>query len=237
MIPFVLVGQGRCGSTLLLNSLSKHPYCKVEGEYFNNQWSDQLSSFQRAEFFYQHNKDFQSTGFKLCPNQGYEDSRESVWEYLTQKEIRVLHLTRKNEFHRILSYLVAEYTKTWAIEKTSNWEFPNEFRVDKPLEWWEDQFQYHIRQEQYLVDKFSRNPYLRISYEDNISQNIWDTLKLVQVYLGLDPIPLPIFNVKQGTRRPSEYVVNYLQLREYYRNSPYSHWFNEDSYERLVHAP
>ncbi|MEP5396526.1 MAG: hypothetical protein ABJQ22_09775, partial [Hyphomicrobiales bacterium] len=144
MNNFILLGLGRCGSNLVKKALNQNTRIFMGGELYNRNVfpeSKNTDGEERAKQFYIENSGsaVEAVGFKLFLHQGQKGAASSVWTYLQNcKDIRILRLTRKNYFERILSLEVARKTKKWATRKVKEDAERDGIRIDHSIEWWQE---------------------------------------------------------------------------------------------------
>lgn len=223
---FVLVGLGRCGSNLLKFALKQNPQINMVGEYFNkHSYPESLEQDgkSRAESFFNedHHQGAVVTGFKLFIHHGRKDGVKTVWKYLQEeKDIRVIHLSRRNIFKRILSLEVANVRGQWLKDKLG----ANDIYITHPAEWWQAKIEQDVKKEQRLTRIFKEHDRLHIFYEDLVSD--WEPMTLnIQEFLGVKPVLLEKSISKQEQMPPSQRCPNYGELQSYFHGSAYGWMF------------
>lgn len=233
-IRFIITGTGRCGSNLVYFALKKHIYCNIGEEIFNK-WVfrgiEKIDGATRANKWFIQKENaaiWKAIGFKIFYHHVSEQNK-SVWSYLIKQKIRVIHLTRHNLFETILSKSIAHKTRIWNtpinnpsfVVKTPN------IQIDRPPKWWADQFESTNLMERKLRNIFQHNPYLRLYYEDDITQ-YWDrTINIIQTFIGLSQISIGKLIKKQSIVPVHTQVTNYEILRKYFKGTQWEHFFPE----------
>ncbi len=109
---FVIVSQGRTGSSLLSDLLDQHPLIRCQSELLNHKVYFPLSFIQGMSVYYAD----QCWGFKLKPTQLTNRQKldaEVFLKDLSDKGFMFIHLTRSNIARRTLSALVGYSRKTY----------------------------------------------------------------------------------------------------------------------------
>ncbi|MBW2269958.1 MAG: sulfotransferase [Deltaproteobacteria bacterium] len=125
--PFVLLATQRTGSTVVWQTLDRHPAVYARGEMFlkdlahpesfaswQARWTRRLLARlmpRRAvnaylDGFYAKRAGVRATGFKLM----YSQARPEIWSWLLAHRVEVLHLVRRNALKILVSKAAAEAT-------------------------------------------------------------------------------------------------------------------------------
>jgi LPS sulfotransferase NodH len=141
MVKFVIFGQQRTGTTLVVTLLRSHPSILSIGELFDDKekieggvvqtyklYIKQLSSnrdykpVQHKDLIYQYldhffsKSDFDATGFKLMLNQGKK--YPIILDYLKEKQFKVILVVRKNVLNTSISKLRSRQTGIYDSSQT-----------------------------------------------------------------------------------------------------------------------
>lgn len=246
MIPFIIVGMPRTGSTLLLTGISQHPETQVYGELFHASRSERAGSHvinrDGKQIFFDETKDdaiafldehvFHAddtafvVGFKVfaelvsCP--GTEKFFLRLKEHYPT--LRVIHIFRKNYLDVLVSREVATKTREWvryANAKTTGSTSPK-IAID-PVR--AERFFKGIRSaDNFFGGFFEPSRYLRVDY-DALSQNFASTMKDVYNFLDLTPFD-PTVKLSKQINQPSAVIVeNYYDLCKYFQGTTFSSFF------------
>jgi hypothetical protein len=220
-IWFILTGLGRCGSNLLLQGLKQNPAIQMEAEYYNrSNYPDCLNIDgdvrARRYFLKSLSPGVRARGFKLFEHHAHGGKAEKVWHYLRHKpEIRIIHLSRKNTFKRLLSLEVANRSQVW---RSTNKGSTANIRIDIAPEEWVSRIADDNRKTDKLRHIFQSHQVLEILYEDLVGD--WDgSVILVQKFLNVRPVKLKQKLKKQEVMPLSVRCSNYLELMEYFRDT------------------
>lgn len=243
---FIILGRGRTGSNFLRGLLNSHSQIVTFGELFrfydsigwefplyDRYWQDpglialmqnDPVGFLEKKVFRKYPKQVSAVGFKLFYYHAQEDSRRAVWTFLRdRKDIRIIHLKRNNTLRMILSEKKAFKTDNWT--NTTGIE-EEKFTVTLDYE----ECLWRFRHEQGVAEEFDRffygHPKLTLLYE-HLSSDYRDAVKPVLEFLGVNHEPLKPATYKQSNQPLAEAIVNYFELKEKFRNTPWDAFFEE----------
>ena len=255
MVKFIILGSGRCGSTLVVKSLDEHPNVRVAGELFHAEEQERHRAFhalnrtylpdqqeaeyyrsgddaaqflERAVFYTRPWKKIWAAGFKIFYLHARGNPHEKrAWGYLLDhKDIRVVHLRRVNLLESFLSLRLAVITgewKRWAGTPTPGIE-PEPITLDPHR--CQEYFNNVLTQEQWARKSFRNHSYLEIHYERDICGRFNVAMNEIQDFLGVPQMTARQVLEKQAKRSPREMIVNYDELREYFRYTLYEDFFD-----------
>lgn len=223
-VKFIVVGLGRCGSNLLKFALKQNPQIKMTGEYYNQRVypeSAEIDGAQRARGYFS-STDSSAVGFKLFAHQGRKSPANSVWDYLSQDDsIRVIHLSRKNCFERVLSLEVANHRGQFLADQRGT----DDILVTLSPEDWLKRFKLDEKREKRLERVFRKHPTRALYYEDLIAN--WKTHTTdLQCFLSVEPTPLEKTLKKQESKHPSQRCPNYDAIALFFRDTEYEWMFS-----------
>ena len=147
-------------------------------------------------------------------------------EYMRQhKEIKIIHLIRKNYLHMLVSEKLAQASNQWKLkDKRANKAHDIRFILKKAE--CENTFIQHEEQEKEAKALFAGHDILILNYEELVHNQKW-TLDRVQEFLGVRKQHLSSPLKKQRTRRLSEVIENYESLKHSFKGTRWSPFFNE----------
>lgn len=222
---FIVIGLGRCGSNLLKFALKQNRQIYMTGEYFNKNvhpGSQSQDGGQRGrDFFAEVHPGVKAQGFKIFLHQARNKPARLIWDYLcNDRDIRVIHLIRKNTFKRILSHEVANIRGQWLHDSSGT----NDLVISQSPEWWLEKLQLDDEREKHLVTRFKKHSVMPIYYEDLVSE--WDIVTDdVQVFLGVEPKKVEKKTNKQEQLPLSKRCGNYNELVDYFQDTKYGWMF------------
>jgi hypothetical protein len=220
---FVLVGLGRCGSNLLKFALKQNPDIAMVGELFNRhvypEALEQDGATRASDFFT--SQGYLAVGFKLFRHQGRRGLPQTVWDYLAKdKNVRIIHLSRKNYFKRVLSWKIADKRGQWLADKQGT----EDIQIDMPPTEWQQLLELDGKKEAFLDRTFKGHPTYKLSYEGLIA-NWEEHTRLLQEFLRVPVVPLQKSLQKQESKHPCERCPNYEALKVHFKDTPYGWMF------------
>lgn len=246
---FIILGTGRTGSNMLVSALGQHSNSVVYGEIFNNTRHDRLSfgniihlpyirhqtaikvredfpvQFLEDCIFRVFHRDTAAVGFKFFYWHCQEDHWRCVWDYLKgKKEVKIVHIKRKNKLKTLVSLKLAQKSKQWIQkypgEKKNNVTISLEF--DKCLKIFND----WTEKEKFYDHYFADHPMREIIYE-SLCENYEKEMEDIQSFLGLKPFRLMPLTMKQGGRRLNNVISNYSELKEQFKHTEWKSFFED----------
>ncbi|MGK7913444.1 MAG: sulfotransferase [Synechococcus sp.] len=246
---FILISHYRSASSVVINTLQKHPNVfrfaeiflpwfvqfKQEGYddrsrkmyYFRKQYP---IDFLEKQIFAGYPDDIKAMGFKLFPEQLDFPNMLSVWKWIeSHPDIKIIHLTRDDLLAYYTSYVLARETGVWGVRKgnsvaqkqTINRKEKN-VRLDfkKCLKAFERRKELDL----YTLDRCKNNQMLRISYEEVVGDMNY-SLKRIQNFIGVSPLDLEVHTCIQQKRALSEVISNYSELKDMFSDTEWSYLF------------
>lgn len=245
MLKFILLGYSRSGSSLLNFALREHSEIEMYGELFNpNQEVRQkffhvrnssyldgtdAALFLKDTVFYERDRSEKqkAVGFKIF----YYDLRNDNearkgWNYLlSQKDIHVIHLIRRNLLECLISHKVAMQTEQWLLEKSSKTKFvevaPFRIEVERCKGFFENVFAW----QEWATRSFQDHPLMTVEYEADICLAFPETINRIHDFLSVSPYHAPMLLQKQAQKKPRDQVCNYDELKEYFQYTLFSEFF------------
>jgi LPS sulfotransferase NodH len=245
---FVILGLGRSGSNLIKHSLDSHSKVLVFGELFRHPdrigwdrypYNECLQSqhlvammhaatdkFLEKEVFRNFSPNISAVGFKIFYHHAQKDSRKKVWSYLREnKEIKIIHLKRRNMLERYLSLKIAQNTNQWRLGKEDKVE-QKAITLTIPFEELAQNFE-ETKSDQINFDKlFLGNKIIDIFYE-NLSNSFDAEINRIQNFLDIECESLIPMTKRQRSKSLSETILNYQELKERFRYTPWEKFFYE----------
>ncbi len=216
---FVIYGQGRSGSTLLVDLLNCHDLIRCEGEIFGEQvWKSVFQEnlfklVQRFPYTYLNSKllkaSNKSYGFKLLSYQ--TPNVDNFLDHLRDKGWLVIYIRRKSIFKMAISSTIAQKYNKWTALKEER-VYPDKILLDKyefcgALSW-------IMKNEGRIQKNLSYLTHHTVTYEEDLeNEQTWSkTCNLI-----FDLLEIPHFNVaskyrKTDPRPYEERITNYDEL-------------------------
>ena len=226
---FLVFGQGRSGSSLLLDLLKCHPEIYSEAEIFHRRSAGRLVSPWR----YVNGRAALSPGrvygakmkiYQMTDDQGIPDPGAFVHALLAEGW-KFVFLRRSDLFRKVLSHEVAmargQYLDREAPTDLSVRVDPARFLEVMRLR---DQIG---RDEEAIMEDV---PHVDVVYERDLRDQACqqDTCDRIFESLGLDPVPVGTDLVRTGRKSASSYIQNYHDLIAAVRSSEYARYAPAD---------
>jgi LPS sulfotransferase NodH len=241
-VRFVIVGTERSGSNFLRGLLNAHPDVVALGEIFREHgaigWDIRgyprsgktlamieahPVAFLKQTLFRRYPSHLEAVGFKLFYHHARDEAWRSVWNYLqTDREIRIIHLKRRNMLKAYLSRCMADRTGKWV--HTHGGEGP---AVSISLDYEDclEAFERTRHHEEACDTFFSGHDALALTYED-MADDYTAQFKRVQAFLGLDPRAVKPATFKQSRSPLSQSISNYTELKRRFSGTPWAGFFD-----------
>jgi LPS sulfotransferase NodH len=220
-VNFVIYGQARTGSTLLVRLLQSHPQIQCDSEIFNKDgWQRGVRRYLHPLAFripevYALWKSCRCTkpvySFKLLNSQVIAPGR--LISYLHHHGWQIIHIQRRNLFGVAISRKVARQTKHWGEYK------PHSHMDDLRLEFTVDEFYTQLGNCVNILHKealaLAGIPHISVLYEDDLL-NEADRQRVCSTIFAALQISSHSVSTKaqRSWNRPySELVTNYTELQ------------------------
>jgi LPS sulfotransferase NodH len=169
-----------------------------------------------------------SVGFKIFYEQARENSEaKKVWEYLlANRDVRVIHLRRRNLLETYLSLRVASLTNEWTQPKGREPAarpelFPSGLEPEACASYFDRIAAYRL----WVERCWKERALLTLDYETDLCSNYDETLRRIEDFLEVDHQPAEQKLEKQARCHPRERIGNYDELKEYFRYTPHQEYF------------
>ncbi len=245
MIRFIILGEHRVGSNLLVTLLDSHPDCRTRPEILNNIYP--LSRYKkllrrRLPLLYFRKEAWgdargkKAVGTKVFYQQ-FQSSPSVMGAVGKDDSIHIIHLTRENLLRQFLSLTMAKTTKKWSHLEGYEWKgklIPTEEKphsqpqepIELPVEKLTQFLNRSITRQAKFRTLFTKHPTLEVTYEELTGQRD-STLNRIQNFVGLDCKPLSSPFQKQITRSLSEMITNYAELKVHFQGTEWDRFFDE----------
>lgn len=246
-VRFVVVGAERTGSNLLVDMLATHPDVAAAGELFNTRMIDEgqldarmVADVDVASMLRQRREDppafldamaaratgsgRRAFGFKLLYYHMLSDNRV-VDHLLSQPDLRVIHLVRRDRVARYVSQVRAERTDQWwsaASDDAAQRRSGGAVEVDPRMLLWDMQFMEQL--EERTRATFAGFRGVEIAYED-LAADLEGATATALALLDLPPARLAPQSQKQGDGDARKRIVNWQELRGVFRGTRWGHLF------------
>lgn len=240
---FIILGRSRTGSNFLRSLLNSHPAALVLGEIFRNQdtidfdhpefptteriikiYQSDPEKFLKSVVFRKIPAKFQALGFKLFYYHAREKPFSRIWQSIKdQKDIRIIHIKRRNILRTHLSRENAVKTGQWVNTNGKETHLQSyQLDYDALLNDFVQTRQWELQADSF----FSAHPMIEVIYEE-LSENTDEQIRRIQLFLGLPEFPVQAQTYKQIQKTLSEIIENYEDLKFKFRNTEWSPFFDD----------
>jgi LPS sulfotransferase NodH len=222
---FAIVSNARTGSNYLLNGLKSSPSIRMYHEIFADHHRQVGEDFERifSTVFQPESKSTKIVGFKVFYNHLTDDE----WQkFLTCKDLKIIHLTRRNRLRTVISLEIAFKTGQWTKSRKGN---SGEFREKRLIL---DPSKTIRRMEQIEEGeattriRFRDRQILEVVYEELVQapQLVFES---AGKYLGVDGIdPGKIRLKRQNPETLQQLIINFGEIEAVLRNTRFAEYLN-----------
>ncbi len=240
---FVIINNGRSGSTLLVDLLRSYPDIECDGEILNERlwrrWRWPLLSLIRARPLpYLERRAERATkpvyGFKLKTG-GQVYNLDRTLRGLHHHGWRLIYLHRRDALQQTLSWSVAQASGRWQTT-TDRPRMPRTVTLD--IDDFLRDLRTCVKDRQTLADLMQQLPHLPLVYEADLqSSEQWPiTSARVCAWLGVPLVPLTSQIVKTWDRPYAEVVTNYAEIMAAVARSPFDYLLTSPTDATLITA-
>lgn len=229
--PFVLLFQGRTGSTFITECLNDHPHIRMAAEVWGG-WGFQVPPEDLPEFkrrqcqwltdYYgpPSDRNIRAMGFKTKLDDVLD--KPAFIRFLRERQLRIIHMTRRN----VIKLVVSEINAQRLVETSGKWNIddkdqrPGPFVLD--LEEFEAKLEWRLQVERWL-DAYIETinlPTLRLAYEDLLDDGE-AFFEAIYDFINVRPHPASGNTVKSTPDDLSRIILNYDALLSKYKYTPY----------------
>jgi len=228
---FIIFAPSRAGSWMLNSLLSSHDDILCLGEVFHEHEiaygplkpkkdqkflylrnSDRVS-FLKNIVFKKYPSNIKGVGFKYLYYQMRFKEHSELNKYLKNDIIlKIIHLKRKNDLNRIVSFKLAEASGQWRSINKSNIERVSKIHLTLSYKECLDFFRQTKVEEEKIDKYFSSHQKLTLTYEDLVKDMEYKTRNILS-FLGLKLQKLTTEYLKQNKRPQSVVLENYWELK------------------------
>jgi LPS sulfotransferase NodH len=162
---FVILCEPRSGSTLLHTYLNSHTQVLSYGEVLRMQLEKEPQSGVRDKLisdlvFKPHARQIKAVGLKLFYEYvDHPDYRDSFNQIVQRKDVKVIHLIRKNLLELYVSLKTAEQTNVWSTTQTS----ANTIQIKVDVDDYSKFIESHRQHQALFSDLFKDHTILKVS--------------------------------------------------------------------------
>lgn len=215
---FVIYGQGRSGSSVLLDLIGSHPDVHCESEIFNRKVAARLlwpGRYLRARADLSKRSVYgcKMKIYQMTDDQGIEDPRQFMQD-LHSEGWKIIHLVREDLFRKALSLVVAE-TRGQFLDRRSDGGGVDSIAID-PVRLVQAMRERRSADEEELA-ALEGIPHVRVTYETDLLEaaNHQAVSDRVLEFLALESARVETRYVRTSRGQVSDYVSNYPEVREF----------------------
>ena len=224
-IRFVIYGQGRSGSSVLLDLIGSHPDVYCESEIFNEKVAARLLKpwdylHARADLSPKPAYGCKMKIYQMTDDQGIEDPHQFMLD-LHAGGWKVIHLVRQDLFRKALSLVVAE-TRGQFLDRKSGGTGVDSIAID-PVRL-EAAMRERKNADEAELAALEGIPHVRVTYEEDLldSANHQAVSDRVLEYLGIETAPVETRYVRTSRGHVSDYVSNYEDVHAYLSSTEFA---------------
>jgi LPS sulfotransferase NodH len=216
-IRFIVYGQGRSGTSLLLDLLRSHPDIHCDSEILSRRSSGRLLSparYIRAKAFIPPGRAYgcKVKIYELTEQQGLSDPNAFL-RGLADDGWKVIHLTRTNLFRKAVSLVLAKERGRFTERRDQGEDIALgrwTLDPDEVVTAMRERHRYDLLE----AEALDGVPHLSFTYEEDLlrTERHDPTCARIFEHLGLEPVPVATRLVRTSTDRVRDYVGNYDEL-------------------------
>lgn len=235
---FVIFGQGRSGSNLLLSLLNSHPKFFIDGELFGPQRLKNITWLKKMEIrtrpikhinFRREIANADIFGFKLFI--WHHPFSKEIIKTLHRKDWKIIHLKRRNTLKQVFSGIIGQKNKLYVRkEKTP---VSTDILQLIPANVVSD-LKFRNMNNIFAQRALKNIPCLEIFYEDHLQkENLWqNTSNQIFDLLGTERYPVSAETLITDPRPDWERIENFEEIIQFLNETGYSKVV-EDYYKYL----
>jgi LPS sulfotransferase NodH len=218
---FAIVGNARTGSNFLLDGLKTSPAIRMYHEIFASHNREIGQDFDRilSTVFQRESKSTEIVGFKVF----YNHLTEEEWEKLRAcRELKIIHLTRRNRLRTVISLEIAFKTGQWTKSTHSGGPREKQVRLD-PARLTQRLEQIEEGEAATRI-RFADRATLEVVYEELIQAPL-KVFESVGAYLGVNGLdPGKIKLKRQNPESLQQLISNYDQVAAALKNTRFAEY-------------
>lgn len=213
---FVIVGQGRTGSQLLVSLLNKHPEIYCDSEIFHPEYFGKIiwpKSYIKSREMLAEKKDKSVYGFKVKHYQLLNDQKikpKKLFEYLNQEGWKFIYLNRSNLLRHSLSNFKANESGVYHSAEKKQYQ---KLKIDP-----QELISYMKGKEQFKKEEceaLEGISYLSVNYEKDLSNAECQQRTANQIfeYLNLQSVDVRSEYKKTSLKDLKDMIENYEEVK------------------------
>ena len=224
---FVIISDSRTGSTLLMQLLNSHPAVIALGEEFKNlHGSSSREVWNRI--FRKRPRPICWMGFKLFYFHPSKENDREVWDFIeNDKQIVIIHLTRRNILRSYVSKQIGLKTQKW----TENINRPHEIsgeekKVILDPGGCQENFESISGYIEQTEKRFKSHKIIPVVYED-LDKDKQTTMGRIYKNLDVADFKVNTYMKKQNPEKLKDLITNYSDLKKEFSDTKWEYLFDE----------
>lgn len=231
---FIILSSPRSGTHMIRTALRNHPDIVAHSELFNPDFlKNRPFGPQTPEnvilgqyIFRNYPPNVEQVGFIIHRSGAPFGDWPNLWSLLQDdKDLFVISLRRRNLLRRYLSYQVMG---------TFRGAPPTPLTFDPEV--LKRDFIYQQQEIDWFDQRFADHPLLKVFYED-LCSNYHQTVKSILKFLKVKPQKLWPDAEGKLRQKLQEAIANYEELKDYFADTEWAHFFNEEEEVRHISKP
>jgi LPS sulfotransferase NodH len=251
MIPFIVIGHPRSGSTLLKEAIDQHLALKIYGELFHQDENERKNTHfikkinnekvyykggneDALNFLFAHiwgddNSAYHAVGFKLFAERIQCIGADKLFLRLKNvPNIHVVHIIRENYFDMWVSRKKAEQSGVWRMSVSD--EAPISKREIQPIHADPENLMHYFNQlnnnNTFFQRHFKDVPYHAVYYNVLVGK-FQEQMDIVYRFLNVKPMICKMTLKKQNINPHQQFILNYDELAAFFKTTQYGLFFNK----------
>jgi LPS sulfotransferase NodH len=242
----VIFSRGRTGSHLLVSLLASHPkvrqHAEIFGEYYlkfdfirneiNKMGAVSYFDHTTRRIFTEQVVAVKFLYYQLEPEYAHRWNVPDMPSLLPvlkeRKDLRIVHLKRRNRLATLISWKLAHQTRRWkhpGHDRSSKGHSAEpKTTVNLSYDECEQEFAQTERWQQSYDAAFAGHPFVDMYYEDLVMDRRAEMARVLQL-LDLEDCELQTPLRKQNTRTIEDTLENFPELRQRFADTPYADFF------------
>ncbi len=243
-VRFILLGSARSGSNLVAWSLQEHGAIEMFGEIFHDAEGEARTDLPPEVPAYRDSEDGarflerevfgrdagptkRARGFKIFYDHARTtDAARTAWTYLMRdRDIKVIHLRRRNLFDALVSLEVAMRTGEWFREIGATGAPPAVAPFHLSAWDCQDYFAQTTVRCLWAVSAFRGHECLNLDYDTDLLGDFAGAMARIFDFLGVEPLVVAPLLIRQRQTEPSQQIVNYQDLKCWFKHTLFEAFF------------
>lgn len=224
---FVIISDSRTGSTLLMDYLNSHPQILALGEEFRDLNGKSCREIWSKTFC--NRRGLKCVGFKLFYHHPRNRIDQNVWKFIEEdKNVVIIHLTRKNILRSYISKQIGLKTKKWTehIQSTESFKI-EEKKITIDIEGCIQNLEDIEQMIKKTNEKFRSHKVIPIEYEQMVGNREKELNKIFEIMKLEHHTPKSVLR-KHNPEALPDLVSNYKELELFLANKGKAHYLDED---------